>query len=298
MLVFYPVDFSPVCTDQLSIYQEVLAEIEAKGATLVGVSVDSHLDPQGVPREARPRHPAARRLPSQGRGARAPTAPTCEDCGHRQPLAGPGRRGGHRRAGSTSRPTPLEIPGANLIFDALAERLATALARRLAGMSELTSARCRRRGRDDHVRGEGPELIVYADLGCPHCAASWERIARAAACGSSSATSRSPASIPAHRPCTPPPRRRGARAPSSRWSTRSTPTAAHVDDPHLWERVAALGLDLERFEARPPLGAVAARVRRDFEPGSGPGVAETPALFGDGELARACTLDADREREF
>src|ERR671918_732151 len=41
VLCFYPLDFSPVCSDQLSIYQEVLGDIEAKGATLVGVSVDS-----------------------------------------------------------------------------------------------------------------------------------------------------------------------------------------------------------------------------------------------------------------
>ena len=41
VLVFYPADFSPVCTDQLSIYQEVLGEIEAKGVELVGISVDS-----------------------------------------------------------------------------------------------------------------------------------------------------------------------------------------------------------------------------------------------------------------
>lgn len=41
MMAFYPLDFSPVCTDQLSIYQEVLPEIEARNASLVGVSVDS-----------------------------------------------------------------------------------------------------------------------------------------------------------------------------------------------------------------------------------------------------------------
>jgi peroxiredoxin (alkyl hydroperoxide reductase subunit C) len=41
MLVFYPGDFSPVCSDQLSIYQEVKPEIAAKGVELVGVSVDS-----------------------------------------------------------------------------------------------------------------------------------------------------------------------------------------------------------------------------------------------------------------
>src|SRR3954462_3250280 len=41
VLVFYPLDFSPVCTDQLSLYQEVLEELESQGAKLVGVSVDS-----------------------------------------------------------------------------------------------------------------------------------------------------------------------------------------------------------------------------------------------------------------
>jgi peroxiredoxin len=41
VLAFYPLDFSPGCSDQLSVYQEVLGEIESKGAALVGVSVDS-----------------------------------------------------------------------------------------------------------------------------------------------------------------------------------------------------------------------------------------------------------------
>ena len=41
MLAFYPLDFSPVCTDQLSVYQDSLAELEATGARLYGVSVDS-----------------------------------------------------------------------------------------------------------------------------------------------------------------------------------------------------------------------------------------------------------------
>jgi peroxiredoxin len=40
LLVFYPGDFSPVCGDQLSIYQEVKPEIEEKGVELVGISVD------------------------------------------------------------------------------------------------------------------------------------------------------------------------------------------------------------------------------------------------------------------
>jgi peroxiredoxin len=41
LLVFYPFDFSSVCSDQLSVYQEVKPEIEAKGVEMLGVSVDS-----------------------------------------------------------------------------------------------------------------------------------------------------------------------------------------------------------------------------------------------------------------
>ena len=41
VLVFYPLDFSPVCTDQLNVYNEVLADLEAAGVQLYGVSVDS-----------------------------------------------------------------------------------------------------------------------------------------------------------------------------------------------------------------------------------------------------------------
>ena len=40
LLVFYPADFSPVCGDQLSLYQEVKPEIAARGVELVGISVD------------------------------------------------------------------------------------------------------------------------------------------------------------------------------------------------------------------------------------------------------------------
>jgi peroxiredoxin (alkyl hydroperoxide reductase subunit C) len=40
LLVFYPMDFSPVCSDQLSIYQEIKPELGEKGVELVGISVD------------------------------------------------------------------------------------------------------------------------------------------------------------------------------------------------------------------------------------------------------------------
>ena len=41
VLVFYPYAFSPICTDQLSVYQEVLEDFEARGVTLYGVSCDA-----------------------------------------------------------------------------------------------------------------------------------------------------------------------------------------------------------------------------------------------------------------
>ena len=40
ILVFYPADWSPVCTDQLGLYQEVMPEFEKHGAQLLGISVD------------------------------------------------------------------------------------------------------------------------------------------------------------------------------------------------------------------------------------------------------------------
>jgi len=39
--VFYPFAFSPVCTDQLQIYEPALADFAAKGVELFGVSCDS-----------------------------------------------------------------------------------------------------------------------------------------------------------------------------------------------------------------------------------------------------------------
>ena len=40
ILAFYPADWSPVCGDQMALYNEVLPEFRKAGAELVGVSVD------------------------------------------------------------------------------------------------------------------------------------------------------------------------------------------------------------------------------------------------------------------
>jgi peroxiredoxin len=41
VLVFYPFAFSPVCTDQFNLYEDVREDLDAAGATLYGVSCDA-----------------------------------------------------------------------------------------------------------------------------------------------------------------------------------------------------------------------------------------------------------------
>ncbi len=40
ILAFYPEDWSPVCSDQLALYQELLPEFQKFNAVLLGISVD------------------------------------------------------------------------------------------------------------------------------------------------------------------------------------------------------------------------------------------------------------------
>jgi peroxiredoxin len=117
VLVFYPLDFSPVCTDQLSIYQEVLPEIADAGAELVGISVDS----SWTHRAFRERLGLTMTLLSDFE----PKGAVIRAYGAYLDQVGHGNRSlvlidedGVVQWVHES-PTPVEIPGANLIFDAL-----------------------------------------------------------------------------------------------------------------------------------------------------------------------------------
>ncbi len=55
-----------------------------------------------------------------------------------------------------------------------------------------------------------------------------------------------------------------------------------LEDPHLWARAEALGLDVGRFDADRRSDEVAGFVREDFRSGIRAGVATTPTLFFDG----------------
>jgi protein-disulfide isomerase len=133
-------------------------------------------------------------------------------------------------------------------------------------------------GPDDHRLGQGPQLIVYADLGCPHCASAWAEIAKREATvvfrhfPVASKHPRSPALHAAAEAA-------GLQGRFFEMVDALYADRGHVDDPHLWQRVESLELELERFEAERRSAAVAARVRRDFESGIRAGVTGTPAIF-------------------
>jgi protein-disulfide isomerase len=159
-------------------------------------------------------------------------------------------------------------------------------------MTDLGSAPIPPVGADDHARGAGEGLIVYADLGCAHCAATWPGV-----------STRPGMLVFRHFPVA----SKHPRAPALHAAAEAAgmqgrffelveslyADRGRVDDPHLWERARALGLDLERFERDRRTDAVAARVRRDFESGIRAGVTGTPALFPLSD-----TLLGEREREF
>ena len=117
LLVFYPLDFSPVCTDQLSIYQEVKPEIEAKGVTMVGISVDSGFAHKAFQEKLGLDTQLLADFEPKGEVARAYGA-YIEKVGHaNRSLVLVDEEGTVEWVHES--PTPLEIPGANLIFDAL-----------------------------------------------------------------------------------------------------------------------------------------------------------------------------------
>jgi peroxiredoxin len=118
LLIFYPMDFSPLCSDQLAIYQEVKPEIAAKGVELLGISID---------------HPYAHKAFQEKLGIDTPLLADFEPKGEVARAYGSYLDGlGFAKrtlvlvdeegvvAWTYESPSPGEFPGANVIFDALA----------------------------------------------------------------------------------------------------------------------------------------------------------------------------------
>jgi peroxiredoxin len=117
VLVFYPFAFSPVCTDQLQIYNEVLQDFADQGATLYGVSCDATYS-----QEAFRTHlgvDIAQLSDFEPKGAVSEAFGVLHPGGFPQRalvIVGPDGV----VQWSYEAPSPGDLPGANLIFDGLA----------------------------------------------------------------------------------------------------------------------------------------------------------------------------------
>jgi peroxiredoxin (alkyl hydroperoxide reductase subunit C) len=122
VLVFYPLDFSPVCTDQLNVYQEVLSDLEERGATLIGISIDSAFAHKAFQAHLGVTIPLLADFHPKGEVAREYGVYNEKHGVTDRALVMIGPDG--KVVWSYKSPSPLEIPGANLIFDALKEHAA------------------------------------------------------------------------------------------------------------------------------------------------------------------------------
>ena len=117
VIAFYPQDFSSVCSDQLSVYQEVLGEINEASVQLLGVSVDSSWTHNAFRKKLGLDIPLLADFHPKGEMSTAYGA-YLEDWGTtNRSLVLIDEEGVVRWVHEC--PTPLEIPGANLIFDAV-----------------------------------------------------------------------------------------------------------------------------------------------------------------------------------
>ena len=117
VLVFYPFAFSPVCTDQLNLYEEVRDDFAREGATLYGVSCDSSWTQKAF------RASLGVTIPQLSDWE--PKGETCRAFDVYHPGGFPQRARilvdpEGTIAWSFQAPSPGDLPGANLIFDALA----------------------------------------------------------------------------------------------------------------------------------------------------------------------------------
>ena len=115
-LVFYPFAFSPVCTDQLSLYDELHEEFAARGVTLYGVSCDHSYSQRAFKDQLG--------VDIEQLSDFEPKGATCRAFGVLHPGGFPQRALVLTGPDAIVRwsyeaPSPGDLPGANLLFDAL-----------------------------------------------------------------------------------------------------------------------------------------------------------------------------------
>ena len=116
VLVFYPFAFSPVCTDQLNLYDEVLDDLRERGATMYGVSCDATWSQTAFKERLG--------VSIEQLSDFEPKGEVCRAFGVYHPGGFPQRALVIVNPDRTVRwsyqaPSPGDLPGANLIFDGL-----------------------------------------------------------------------------------------------------------------------------------------------------------------------------------
>jgi protein-disulfide isomerase len=147
-------------------------------------------------------------------------------------------------------------------------------------MSDLTTAPVPPLTEDDHVRGpqDAPLVVLYADFTCPKCAVAAQRLQG----GSLRVVFRHFALRAKHARAVPLAHAAEAAARQGAfWAMHDALYAdqGRLDDPHLWARCEALGLDLDRFEADRRSQEVADRVARDVRAALRAGATATPTAY-------------------
>jgi len=147
-------------------------------------------------------------------------------------------------------------------------------------VSELGSAPVPPPGPGDHARGpeDAAVLIEYADYECPFCAALHEPLT---GLGVRLVFRHFPVRSSHPRAWAAAGAAEAAGAQGAFWAMHDLLLCdqARLEDPHLWNRARALGLDLERFDADRRSEATIERITRDFRAGVRAGVVTTPTIF-------------------
>lgn len=150
-------------------------------------------------------------------------------------------------------------------------------------MSDLRSAPVPPLRPGDHVRGpaHAPLTIFYGDFACPRCAVAAEDLARRpvrVAFRHFALRAKHERAVPLALAS------EAAARQGAFWAFHDALYAdqGHIDDPHLWARCEALGLDVERFQRDRRDPGLQDKVREHVREALRAGATATPTLFGNG----------------